>query len=155
MSTSEHGAPRQDFERAGRDGALALAARSLADAGAAARRLLEVHADRARLSTRRALVALVAAGTATVFLAVAAGGAALVLLDGLCAGLTELWGGRAWLGDLSGGLLTVAATATLLGLANRLADRAALSNLRAKYADDTDPNQPSAPPDPTHRANGR
>ena len=56
--------------------------------------LMEVYADRIRVSVRRKLVHAVLATCAAVCAAVWLGAAALAVLRGVCGGFTALWGGR-------------------------------------------------------------
>lgn len=95
--------------------------------------LIEVYADRVRLSVRRTIVhAAIATGVA-VCTAVWLGAAALAILRGVCGGLTTLWGGREWLGDLTGGFLALALAAGAIALYRRLSSRRELGRLKAKY----------------------
>ena len=107
--------------------------RFVEELGGSADGLIEVHVDRLRLSVRRRLVR----GTITAGVAVCAtvwlGAGTLALLRGACAGLTTLWGGREWLGDLTGGLLAVTLAACALMLHLRLSTRRELAGLKAKY----------------------
>lgn len=95
--------------------------------------LLEVQADRLRLSARSALVrAALGAGLCSCALAWLVA-ATLAILRGLRGGLTQLWGGREWLGDLSSGLVALALAAGVLALHLHLPTRRELQRLKAKY----------------------
>ena len=92
-----------------------------------------MYSDRARLSVRRTLVqAAIGAGVA-VCTVVWLGAAALAVLRGACGGLTALWGGREWLGDLTGGLLALTLAASAIALHLRLSTRRDFRRLKAKY----------------------
>lgn len=95
--------------------------------------LIEVYADRARLSVRRKIVQAVIVFGIVVCAAVWLGAAALATLRGVCGGLTELWGGRAWLGDLSGGVLALSFAAGAFALYVRVSSRREHRKLKAKY----------------------
>ena len=95
--------------------------------------LIEVYSDRMRLSLRRklagAVIGLLAASCAVVWL----GAAALATLRGVCGGFTALFGGRAWQGDLAGGLLTLALSALAIVIYQLFFARRELGRLKAKY----------------------
>jgi hypothetical protein len=95
--------------------------------------LIEVYSDRVRLSVRRRIVQVAIAAGAAVCAAVWLGAAALATLRGVCGGLTTLWGGREWLGDLTGGLLALALAAGAVALYLRSSSRRALERMKAKY----------------------
>jgi hypothetical protein len=95
--------------------------------------LIEVYADRIRLSVRRTIVQAVVGVGVAVCAAVCLGAAALAILRGVCGGLTTLWGGREWLGDLTGGLLVWAITASAIALHLHTSSRRELVRLKAKY----------------------
>lgn len=118
-----------------RTGPLDVLSKFRRDVATAGSRLLAIHLERARLSTRRALVALCGAAGVVVFTAVALGSAASALTRGACAAFTEQFGGRAWLGDLAGGLAVLATFALVLGLAQRVCERRTLRALRIEYGD--------------------
>jgi hypothetical protein len=117
----------------GRHGPRDVFSKFQADVSAAGGRLLEIYMDRARLSTRRALAALIGGVGVAVFCAVALGSAAAAMTSGTCAAFTELFDGRAWLGNLVGGLAVVLLFASAAALASRASERQALKSLRAKY----------------------
>lgn len=95
--------------------------------------LIEVYADRVRLSMRRRIVqGAIGAGVA-VCAAVWLVAAALATLRGVCGGLTTLWGGRDWLGDLTGGLLALTLAAGAIALHLRMSSRREFGRLKAKY----------------------
>lgn len=114
-------------------GLLQILFRFVEDAVGSVDGLIEVYADRARLSVRRSIVhAAIGVGVAVcavVWLITAA----LAILRGVFGGLTTLWGGREWLGDLTGGLLAWALAAGAIALHLRLSSRRELGRLRAKY----------------------
>jgi hypothetical protein len=95
--------------------------------------LIEVYADRIRLSVRRTMVQAVIGASLAVCAAVWLGAAALAILRGVCGGLTALWSGREWLGDLTGGVLALALAAGAAAFYLRLSSRRELQRLRAKY----------------------
>jgi len=95
--------------------------------------LIEVTTDRIRLAVRRRLVRGSIVAGAAVGAAVGLGAAALAILRGVCGGLTALWGGREWLGDLTGGLLAWTLAASAIALHHRLSSRREFRRLKAKY----------------------
>lgn len=115
------------------DGLVQSVVRCFAEVFAASEGLVEVHADRARSSLRRAIVkAIVGAGlavTAVVWVCTAA----FAAVRGACGGLTELWGGRVWLGELSGGLLALAFAAGAFALHSWWTSRREFAHLNSKY----------------------
>lgn len=95
--------------------------------------LLEVYADRMRLSVRRALVQAGLGAALAVCAAVWLGTAAWATVHGLCSALGALWGGREWLGDLIGGALALTLAAGGIALGLRVSARRELAGLRTKY----------------------
>jgi hypothetical protein len=95
--------------------------------------LIEVYSDRLRLSVRSKVVAGAITGGAAVCVALWLGAAALATLRGMCGGFTALWGGREWLGDLTGGLLALTLTACAVATYLRSSSRRKLRQLKAKY----------------------
>lgn len=95
--------------------------------------LIEVYADRAKLSMRRALVQAALAAGVAVCATIWLGAATLAIVRGLCGGFTTLWEGREWLGDLSGGLLALVLAAGAIALHLRMSSRRDLRRLKAKY----------------------
>jgi hypothetical protein len=95
--------------------------------------LIEVYSDRIKLSVRRTIVQAVIGTGLAVCAAVWLGAAALAVLRGVCGGFAALWGGREWLGDLTGGVLALAFAAGAAALYLRLSSRRELRRLRAKY----------------------
>ena len=95
--------------------------------------LIEVYSDRIKLSVRRTMVQAVVGAGAAVCAAVWLGASALAIVRGACGGLATLWGGREWLGDLTGGVLALAFAAGAVALYLRLSSRRELGRLRAKY----------------------
>jgi len=100
---------------------------------ASANGLVEVKADRIRDSVRRTVVKIVLATGAALCVALWLGAASLATLRGLCGGFSALLGGRAWLGDLCGGLLALALSAGVVALHLKLSTRRQLIRLEAKY----------------------
>lgn len=134
-SSTRHGTGRDAHASQDGPNPLDVLSKFQADVFATGGRLLEIYRDRARLSTRRALVALIGGVGAAIFFAVVLASAAAALMRGLCAAFTELFGGRAWLGNLTGGLVVIAIFGLALYFVNRASDRKALKSLRAKYGD--------------------
>jgi hypothetical protein len=114
-------------------GILATLLRFVEQLGGPASDLVEIHADRLRLSMRRAITTAVVGACVAVCAAIWLGAATLALLRGACGGLTELWGGRAWLGDLTGGLLALGLVAGAIAVIVRMSARRELKRLKAKY----------------------
>lgn len=133
-SSNGHSA-REVHTSSGRTGPRDVLSKFQADVFAAGGRLLEIYRDRARLSTRRALVALISVAGAAVFAAVAIGSAASAMTSAVCSAFTELFGGRAWLGNFAGGLTVLALLASTLFLMSRAYERKNLKSLRAKYGE--------------------
>ncbi len=140
MTPPEHFDPSSD-ERSAREihvsnghrGPRDVFSKFQADLSAAGGRLLAIHMDRARLSSRRALAALIGGVGVAVFCAVALGSAAAAMTSGTCAAFTELFDGRAWLGNLTGGLTIAVLFALAAAIASRASERSALKALQAKY----------------------
>ena len=95
--------------------------------------LIEVHADRLRLSIRRKLVKLVLVSAAALCSALWIGAATLATFRGVCGGFASLAGGRAWLGDLAGGLCALALVAATVALVLQIDSRRELARLKVKY----------------------
>jgi hypothetical protein len=95
--------------------------------------LVEVYADRIRLSIRRTVVQTAIGVGVAVCTAICLGAAVLAVLRGTCGGLTALWNGREWLGDLTGGLLVCTLAAGAIVCYLRLSSRRELRRLKAKY----------------------
>jgi hypothetical protein len=137
--TSSHGSPGHADEGAGnpgpasKSGLIEVLFRFVEEIIGSADSLIEVYSDRIKLSVRRTMVqAAIGAGVA-VCAAVWLGASALAVVRGVCGGLATLWGGREWLGDLTGGALALAFAAGAAALYLRLASRRELERLRAKY----------------------
>ena len=96
--------------------------------------LIEVQADRLKLSVRRTIVQAAIGAAAALCLALWLGAAALATVRGLCGGLASLWGGRVWLGDLTGGVLALALAGGAIALFLRMSDRREIDRLERKYA---------------------
>jgi hypothetical protein len=95
--------------------------------------LVEVYADRMKQSVRRTIVQAGLGACAAVCAIVWLGAATLATLRGLCGGLAALWGGREWLGDLTGGALACALAGCAIALGLRLSSRRTFRRLKAKY----------------------
>lgn len=131
--TPQHGNGAANSDAAAPDGSVRGFVRCFEELFAAAEGLVEIQADRARLSLRRTIVkAVVAVGVAASAI-VWLGVAAYATVRGICGGLTELWGGRAWLGELTGGVLALAIVGGGYALYTRLSARRELERLQAKY----------------------
>ncbi len=96
-------------------------------------RLVEIRKDRVKHKLRRTIVRSAVAAAFAVVAAVWLGAAALAVLRGLCAGLSALWGDRAWLGDLSGGVIALSIAFVAGALALSLDSRRERHRLQAKY----------------------
>lgn len=114
-------------------GLIQVVLRFVEDVTRSANGLIEVYADRMRLSVRRTIVQTAIGAGVAVCTAVGLGAAALAIVRGVCGGLTTLWGGREWLGDLTGGLLVLALAGSAIALHLRLSSRRELGRLKAKY----------------------
>ncbi len=99
----------------------------------AARRLFEVYSDRTKLSLRRSFLRTALGVMVGASAALWVGASILSVLRGACDGLAELWGGRAWMGQLFGGLLGVGLAVGLLFVASRVDAWWQLRRLQAKY----------------------
>lgn len=95
--------------------------------------LIDVYSDRARLSVRRAVVRVAIGVCAAVCASVWLGASSLAILRGACGGLTTFWGGRVWMGDLTGGLLALMLVTGAIALLLHLSSRRELARLKAKY----------------------
>jgi hypothetical protein len=94
--------------------------------------LVRVRADRAELRVRRSLARLAAAILLGAGLVAGIAAAGVHVVSGVSGGVAAVFGGRAWLGDLLGGALVLAA----IGLAVRLgAKRRARRDLAGKEAE--------------------
>jgi hypothetical protein len=116
---------------------------------AASGSLIDVYSDRARRSMRRTMVQAAIGTGAAICAAIWLGASALAVLRGICGGLTAAWGGREWLGDLTGGMLALTLAACVIALVVRLAERRELLRLRAKYErirNDNTKDHDNAPP---------
>ncbi len=96
-------------------------------------RLIEVQADRVRLSVQRSMVKTAIGGAAALGAAVWVVAGTLALLRGICGGLAALSGGRAWLGDLAGGALALGSVIAVVALGSQAWSRRELRRLEAKY----------------------
>ncbi|MCE9595311.1 MAG: hypothetical protein K8S98_14075 [Planctomycetes bacterium] len=95
--------------------------------------LIAIYADRARLAVRRKIVQAVVGGAVGVCAVLWLGAAALAIFRGACGGLTVFWGGREWLGDLTGGLLVLIVASSAIAIHLRLSSRREFRRLKAKY----------------------
>lgn len=100
---------------------------------ASANGLIQVQADRLRLSVRRRIVTAAIAAAAALCAAIWLGAAVLATLRGLCGWFTVLSGGREWLGDLCGGVFALLLAAGALALGLKLYERREILRLEAKY----------------------
>ena len=107
--------------------------KSVEEIVASASSLIEVYSDRIRLSLRRKLTRVVLVTGAVICTAVWLSAAALASLRGICGAFTALFDGRAWLGDLTGGLVAVALGAGGVGLYLQLSSRRELVRMKSKY----------------------
>ncbi len=98
-----------------------------------ARSLIEVYKDRVRLSARRTIVRISLGVAASLCAAVWLGAAMLAVLRGLCGGLASAFGGREWLGELSGGLLALGVTVAAIAIHLRFSSRREIERLNTKY----------------------
>lgn len=103
--------------------------------------LITVQLDRAKLSMRRTIVSATLAIGTTIVVLVGACAAVLALVRGICGGLTAAAGGRAWVGELAGGVLALALAAGVVALALRISNRRELARLEAKYGRDPKPDE--------------
>lgn len=115
------------------DGVLQILVRFVEQVAGSANGLIEIYADRLRLSVRRTIVQVVLGTAAAICAAVWLGAASLSVFRGICGGLAAAWGGRAWLGDLTGGLLALTLAACAMALHRVVASRRELRRLEAKY----------------------
>ena len=95
--------------------------------------LVEIKADRIRISMRRSIVGATLGACVAVCTAVWLGAAALAVLRGARGGLAALFGGSEWMGDLTGGLLAWAIAAAAIAIHLRRSSRRELTELMAKY----------------------
>ena len=95
--------------------------------------LIDVYADRTKLTVRRKVVQAAIGLGAAVCAVVWLGSSTLAVVRGVCAGMTTLSGGRGWLGDLTGGLLALTLAGGGIALYLRLSSRRELGRLKVKY----------------------
>lgn len=95
--------------------------------------LVEIYSDRARLSASRAILRLGLNVIFAVSLLVGLAAAVLVTLRGICGGFVALFGGRIWLGELTGGVFTIVCIAVAIAIGMRMSERRELRRLQAKY----------------------
>lgn len=125
--------PRESVDTPSEGGLTELLLHAVGQIGGSAGNLIEIVSDRVRLSVRGKIVRVSIAAAVAVFLAAWLVAAALATLRGLSGGLTALWGGREWLGDLTGGPLALALGAGAAALHLRGSSRRELERLRIKY----------------------
>lgn len=102
------------------------------DLGATWWQRLELKLERTKIAARRSAVRVAMVVAAGVVGLVFVCAAVVFLLRGACLGLTQLFGGREWLGDLVGGGLALALVAGVTALALRRASRHEQHRLEAK-----------------------
>lgn len=105
----------------------------LESANGAVSALADIYGDRLRTTTKATLRKSVIAAVAGVVMLLWIGSATLAAVRGLCGAVTYLSGGKAWLGDLAGGLFALALVAGGLAAATRWSDRKQLRALENKY----------------------
>ena len=93
---------------------------------------VELRLERTKIAARRSAVRVAMVVAAGVVGLVFVCAAVVFLLRGACLGLTQLFGGREWLGDLVGGALALALVAGGTALALRRASRHDDDRLEAK-----------------------
>lgn len=120
-------------EEGARGGWIEVLTRFVEEAFASASGLIEVKADRMRLTLRRTIVKVVLATSAAICASFWLGAAALATVRGLCGWITALAGGRAWLGELGGGLLALLLAAGGCALFLKSSERRERVRLEAKY----------------------
>lgn len=117
-------------------GPVEILSRLIEELAGSADALIEVYSDRVKHSVRQRFVrAWIVAGVA-VFTAFVLAAAALATVRGIQGGFTALWGGREWLGDLTGGLLAVVAVAGVTAARLRWSANRELERLKVKYERD-------------------
>ena len=146
-TTSANGAEGPESTARGSDLFRALL-RSFEEIWGSVESLVEIKADRIRISMRRSIVAAALGACVAVCTALWLGAAALAVLRGARGGLTALFGGSEWVGDLTGGLLAWAIAGAAIAIHLRLSSRRELAKLRAKYErirhrHDANPGTPS------------
>lgn len=95
--------------------------------------LVEIYSDRARLSASRAILRVGLTAIFAVSLVVGLAAAVLVTLRGICGGFVALFGGRVWLGELTGGVFSIVFIALAIAIGTRISERRELRRLQAKY----------------------
>jgi hypothetical protein len=95
--------------------------------------LIEIYSDRARQAVRRTFVRVAVGTGVALCAAIWLSAALLAILRGACAGFTALWGGREWLGELTGGTVAVLLAVGSGALYLRLSARRELRRLETKY----------------------
>jgi hypothetical protein len=95
--------------------------------------LIDVYSERARLSVRRAIARVAIGLCVAVCASVWLGASSLAILRGICGGLTTFWGGREWMGDLTGGLIVLMLVTGAIALHLSMSSRRELARLRTKY----------------------
>lgn len=110
-----------------------LLANTAGELHVAAQSLIEVYSDRVKQRVRSSIVSGVLAAAAAVVAIVWLSAAALATVRGIRGALTAWSGGRAWVGDLAGGVLALALAAGAVAIYLRLSARHELARLKAKY----------------------
>jgi len=101
-------------------------------------RWIDLQAERLRLTLERSLLRAALGLAFGVFALVWIGAASLAVLRGLRGGLTSLFDGNVWLGDLTAGLLALALLAASVALLLHRGARRELARLKAKYEPEPD-----------------
>ena len=112
-------------------------------------RLIEVYAGRTRPSVRRTIVQASIGACVAVCGWLWVGAATLATLRGVRGGLTAVWSGREWLGDLTGGALALALAASAIGLHLRLSSRREVRRSLTKHERNRNERDRNQDPEPS------
>lgn len=123
-------------------GVVEVLLRFVQELGGSASGLMEVYAERSRLSMRRAIVRIAITTGIAVCALVAAVSAALAVVRGAYGGVAAAMGGREWFGDLVGGCLVLGFLVGAVALALRASSRRDLRRLEEKYGRITEEPEP-------------
>jgi hypothetical protein len=116
--------------------------------------LIEIYSDRARQAVRRTFVRVAVGTGVALCAAIWLSAALLAILRGACAGFTALWGGREWLGELTGGTVAVLLAVGIGALYLRLSARRELRRLETKYERIRNEHQRNDTADPAQDGGG-